>query len=57
MSEQSELKIASKESVALEMATDIAGREKFHDDSSTYRKKFLDLYVECLEATNGYRAE
>jgi len=55
MSEQSELKIASKESVALEMAMDIANREKFYDDSSTYRKKLLDLYAECLYATNGYR--
>jgi hypothetical protein len=57
MSEQAELKVASKESVALELAMDIASREKFYDDSSTYRKKLLDLYAECLRATNGWRDE
>mgnify|MGYP006096872629 CR=1 FL=1 len=57
MSEKVELKIASKESVALELAIDIAAREKFYDDLSTYRKKLLDLYVECLNATNGRERE
>jgi hypothetical protein len=57
MSEQTELKVASKESVAFEIATDIAKREKFYDDPTTYRKKFLDLYAECLHATCGYRSE
>lgn len=57
MSEQSELKIASKESVALELAKDIASREKLYNDSSTYREKLLDLYAECLRATNGWREE
>jgi len=57
MSEQSELKIASKESVALEMATYIAKKEELYKDSSTYRQKFLDLYDECLDATSGSRSK
>ena len=55
MSDQTELTIASKESVALEMARDIANREELYAEPSTYREKFLDLYVECLKATSFRR--
>lgn len=56
MSEQTELKIASSESVALELAKDISYKEELDNDSSSYRKNFLDLYAECLAAAKGYRS-
>ena len=55
MSEQTKLNIANKESVALELARQIAMNEKLSDDTATYRKNFLDLYVECRKATYGNR--
>ncbi len=53
--EKSELMVSSKERVALDLAVRIANVEDLHEDSSTYRKKMLDLYVECLKATKGGR--
>ena len=53
MSEQTESRIIAKEEVALNLARDIASREALHNDSSTYRKKILDLYAECLHAARG----
>lgn len=55
MSEQTELKIASSESVALELAKDISYKEELDNNSSSYRKNFLDLYAECLVAAKGFR--
>jgi hypothetical protein len=57
MAEKNELKVASRESVALELAIDIAGKERLFDDTSTYRKKLLDLYSECLTATMAHRTK
>lgn len=55
MSEKSELKIASSESIAYELTHEIANKEKLFNRIETYRKEILDLYAECLEATNGHR--
>ena len=55
MSEQAVLKVASRESVALSLALEIASQESLYNDSSTYREKLLDLYAECLKATKGGR--
>ena len=55
MPNNTEIKVSTKESVALELTMDIANREQFYNDLSTYRQKLLDLYAECLNATNGYR--
>ncbi|MCZ2722209.1 hypothetical protein O1D97_11310 [Marinomonas sp. 15G1-11] len=57
MSDKVDLKVASKESVAFELAQDIAIKEKLHEDPALYRKRFLDLYVECLNATTGFRSK
>ena len=55
MSEKTELQVASKESVAFKLAMDISTKEELYNDKSTYRKKTLDLYAECLAATSGNR--
>jgi hypothetical protein len=55
MTDQAELKVASKEQIAYKLAIDIAGQENLLSDNSTYRKKLLDLYAECLSATSGFR--
>ncbi len=55
MSEEVKLNVASQESVALQLANDIASREKLYEDDTTYRKKLLDLYAECLQATRNAR--
>lgn len=57
MSEKTELKIASKESVALQLANDIASRESMWDKSQNYRKDFLNLYVQCYMAASGLLVE
>jgi len=56
MSDQVELNVASKESVALELTKFIAHKEGLSSTDQEYRKKFLDLYNECLQATNNNRA-
>lgn len=56
MSEKTELNVASKESVALELARQISSQENLHYNKDTYRKEYLDLYAECLEATHGRRS-
>ncbi len=50
-----EIKDNSRESVALELTRAIAHAEKLFDIPNEYRKKLLDLYAECLDATNGSR--
>lgn len=55
MSDQVELNVASIESVAFELAMDIAQRETLYNDTNTYREKLLNLYSECLTATRGQR--
>lgn len=50
MSEKAELVVECKESVAFQMASHIASMEEMYKDKASYRKKFLDLYAECLEA-------
>lgn len=50
MSDQVELNVASKESVAMSLMLKINQTEKTYD-----RKHILDLYAECLHATSGYR--
>jgi hypothetical protein len=55
MAEKTELKVASRESVALQLTMDIAAKEELFNDNSTYRKKLLDLYSECLRATMALR--
>jgi hypothetical protein len=55
MAEKTELNVASRESVALQLTMGIAAKEKLSNDSSTYRKKLLDLYSECLTATMAQR--
>lgn len=57
MSKQAELKIASKESIAFELAMNIAWKEELHNDVSMYRKKILELYAECLQVTSGFKPE
>jgi hypothetical protein len=34
---------------------DIVNKEELYKDKASYRKNLLDLYAECLYATNGYR--
>lgn len=55
MSEKFELNVECKESVALQMARDIASREEMYKEKQDFRRKFLDLYAECLEATSNQR--
>jgi len=50
MTDQVDLNVASKESVALTLMIKINHTEKVFD-----RKHILDLYAECLKATSGYR--
>ena len=52
MAEQAELKIASKESVAYQMAQHLI-TTSYND--AAYKKDFLDLYAECLKAAKGNR--
>ncbi len=54
MSDQVETKYSSTESVALKLAQTIADSEDLYSDSSSFRKKYLDLYAECLKATKGH---
>ena len=54
MSDQHDLTIASAESVALKLTREIATSEKLFQEDD-YRKKYLDLYAECLVATRGRR--
>ena len=56
MSEQVELEVASKESVALALAKEIKYREDPDNKKGDFRKNYLDLYAECLEATKGNRS-
>jgi len=55
MSDKLKLNVASQESVALQLANDIASREDMYKDKDNYRKRFLDLYKECLSATKNNR--
>ncbi|AQS40215.1 hypothetical protein Sps_05146 [Shewanella psychrophila] len=55
MPDSTELKIASRESVALDLAMDIAKKENLKQKPDEYRSKLLDLYKECLTATKGNR--
>tara|TARA_R100000750_G_C2297258_1_gene77355 strand:- start:335 stop:511 length:177 start_codon:yes stop_codon:yes gene_type:complete len=55
MSEEVKIKANTKEEVAYKLTMDIASREKLYESNDTYREKLLDLYAECLYATNGYR--
>lgn len=55
MSEKTELQVSTKESVALELTMYIANNEELSNDKESYRKNVLDLYAECLYATNGFR--
>ena len=57
MSEKTELQVASKESVAFMLTMEISYKEELYKDKSTYRKKLLDLYAECLTTTSGYRED
>lgn len=45
----------SPEAVALELTTRIANKEKLGSQAKDYRKEYLDLYAECLEATQNNR--
>ncbi len=55
MSEKTELQVSTKESVALELTMYIANKEELYNDKESYRKNLLDLYAECLRATNDSR--
>ena len=57
MTEKSELKIESCESVALGLTIHIALKEQMGNSNNgdSYRKGFLDLYAECLNASMGRR--
>jgi len=55
MPEKIDLKTASIESVAFEIATRISKAESLKFEDPNYRSKFLDLYHECLTAVRGYR--
>ena len=45
----------SVEYVAYLLCSDIAATLDIKDKSEDYRKDLLDLYAECLEATQGKR--
>ncbi len=47
----------TKEAVALRLTLEIAEIEQLSSDKKTYRKKLLDLYVECRRATAGKRTD
>ena len=57
MTEKCELKIESRESVAHKMTIQIALKEQMGNSNNgdSYRKDFLDLYDECLDASKGLR--
>jgi hypothetical protein len=56
MANQVALNIASKESVALDMANRILRTSsEIHPEDPHFKDKYLDLYAECLHATGGYR--
>ena len=56
MSDQVDLNVASKESVAHTLTIKLAKAEGLISTDPDYRKKYLDLYAECLYATSGYRS-
>lgn len=56
MADQAELVVETKESVAFKLALELRGCIGTNDFDEGYKNKFLDLYAECLEATNGYRS-
>jgi len=45
----------SAETVALQLCQDISATLVLQDRSENYRNDLLDLYAECLEATEGKR--
>ncbi len=55
MSDNAELKVTSKESVAFKLAILIVDIEEIYNDPKTYREKLLDIYAECLDATSYRR--
>lgn len=57
MSNQVESQLASKESVAYQLMRYIMSNGEIKANDSEYRKKVLDLYNECLEATHYHRNE
>jgi hypothetical protein len=56
MADQVDLNIASKESVALDIANRILrSSSEINPKDPEFKDKYLDLYAECLHATGGYR--
>lgn len=55
MTEAFTVSSGTPEQVALELTINICIVEGLSNDKSSYRKNLLDLYAECLEATNYSR--
>lgn len=55
MAENVKLEIECKEKVAKEIADLISAKEEMYNDAANYRKRYLDLYAECIYAVYGHR--
>lgn len=55
MTDNTQLKVKTAESVAFELANRISNKEGLDKNAETFRKEFLDLYAECLQATKNNR--
>lgn len=55
MTEKVEIKSSSAESVALKLAERIVQAENLSNEDPEFRKKYLDIYAECLKATKFRR--
>ena len=57
MTEKIELKTSSIQDVALKLTETIASSENLYANKkdTDFRKKYLDLYAECLDAVTGNR--
>jgi len=55
MADEIKINDSNKERVAYDLTYDIASREQLYHDTKNYRKNILDLYAECIEATNNHR--
>ena len=55
MSEKSVIQMDNSQTIALELTNRIVAKEKMGESSEDFRKDYLNLYAECLDAARGSR--
>ncbi len=55
MAEKLKFDSGCKERVAMEIANHIGDREEMYKEKENFRKMYLDLYAEVLDAVEGRR--